>query len=211
MGRDRVHPIEVESMRILASRADLSALPPLSRAVTARIIHSTAELGWTGDLVLDEAALRAGWRALAAGGPIVADARMVAAGVTAAEVLVPLADPATNRTTGEQSHSGQTRSAAAVTRAARQVGPGAVWVVGTAPTALDAVVTHAREPALVIGLPVGFVGAVEAKAALRGSGLPALSNRGQRGGAAAAAAALNALLYLSPSDLTEVRTEEEAT
>ncbi len=70
-----------------------------------------------------------------------------------------------------------------------------MWVIGTAPTALTELIALDAAPALVIGLPVGFVGAVEAKQALRDTGLPALSNRSEKGGAAVAAAALNALLY----------------
>jgi precorrin-8X/cobalt-precorrin-8 methylmutase len=67
--------------------------------------------------------------------------------------------------------------------------------VGCAPTALFALLELDVRPALVIGLPVGFVGAAESKAALRGSGLPAVSNVSEKGGSAVAAAALNALLY----------------
>jgi precorrin-8X/cobalt-precorrin-8 methylmutase len=89
----------------------------------------------------------------------------------------------------------ETRSAAGVRAAFERVGPGAVWVVGCAPTALDALLRLPAAPALVVGLPVGFVGAVEAKRALAASGLPALTNRGAKGGSAVAAAALNALLY----------------
>ena len=78
---------------------------------------------------------------------------------------------------------------------------GAVVVVGNAPTALFEVVRLAAagdfRPALVIGLPVGFVGAADAKAALRASGLPSVSNVGERGGSAVAAAALNALWRLA--------------
>lgn len=89
----------------------------------------------------------------------------------------------------------ETRSAAGVRAAFARVGPGAVWVVGCAPTALDALLRLPAAPALVVGLPVGFVGAVEAKRALAASGLPAVTNRGAKGGSAVAAAALNALLY----------------
>jgi precorrin-8X/cobalt-precorrin-8 methylmutase len=71
-----------------------------------------------------------------------------------------------------------------------------VWVIGTTPTALADLLLRGPVPALVIGLPVGFVGAIEAKQALRDSGLPAVTNRSEKGGAAVAAAALNALLYL---------------
>jgi precorrin-8X/cobalt-precorrin-8 methylmutase len=78
---------------------------------------------------------------------------------------------------------------------------GAVVVVGCAPTALDEVVRlHAAgrfSPALVIGVPVGFVGAAESKARLRASGLPAITNVGEKGGSAVAAAALNALVRLA--------------
>ena len=88
-----------------------------------------------------------------------------------------------------------TRSAAGVRVAATRVGPGAVWVIGCAPTALEELLVAQARPALVIGLPVGFVGAVEAKRALAASGLPAVTNRGVKGGSAVAAAAVNALLY----------------
>jgi precorrin-8X/cobalt-precorrin-8 methylmutase len=76
------------------------------------------------------------------------------------------------------------------------VGSGAVWVVGNAPTALLELLDLNVEPALVVGLPVGFVGAAESKEKLIESGLPAVTNRGPKGGSAVAAAALNALLYL---------------
>jgi precorrin-8X/cobalt-precorrin-8 methylmutase len=95
-----------------------------------------------------------------------------------------------------QSSSGITRAAADIRVAGSEVGPGAVWVIGTAPTALADFLARGPAPALVIGPPVGFVGAVEAKQALRDSGLPAVTNRSEKGGAPAAAAALNALLYM---------------
>lgn len=195
MGRPHVHPIEVESFRILAERVDLGPLPPLARTVTARVIHAAADVRYAEDLVLDEDALAQGWEALAAGAPLVADSRMVAAGITATDVEVPLADP---RATERAAETGTTRSAAAIELASAEAGPGAVWVVGNAPTALAAILEHAVDPALVVGLPVGFVGAVEAKAALREAGLPAVSNVSELGGSAVAAAAVNALLY-SPS------------
>lgn len=193
MSRRRTHPIETESYRILRERLDLSHLPPLSRAVAERIVHGTAELAWAEELVLDEDALRSGWSALQAGAPVVADSRMVAAGVTSRDVVVPLTDPRVRQLAADWS---TTRSAAAIRLAVADVGPGAVWLFGNAPTALDELLRHDdANPALVVGLPVGFVGAVEAKAALRDHGLPAISNRGERGGSAAAASAVNALLY----------------
>ncbi|MET7819709.1 precorrin-8X methylmutase [Micromonospora zamorensis] len=190
-----VHPIEVESYRILRERVDLSHLPPLCRAVTERVVHASADLAYVDELVCDEGALESGLAALRAGAPVVTDVAMVAAGITRAglELVCPVAEPAA----AELGRSaGITRSAAAVRIALTRVGPGAVWVVGCAPTALVELLTVDAAPALVVGLPVGFVGAAESKAALRASGLPAVSNVGEKGGSAVAAAALNALLYV---------------
>ncbi|MGK5446128.1 precorrin-8X methylmutase [Streptomyces radiopugnans] len=182
-----VHPIEEESYRILRSRLDTSHLPPLTRAVVERVIHSSADPAYAEDLVTDESALRAAHTALHAGAPVVVDVEMVAAGITRRETVCRLADA--------RAEDGLTRSAHAVRLAHEQVGPGAVWVVGCAPTALFELLALDADPALVIGLPVGFVGAAESKAALRASGLPAVSNVSEKGGSAVAAAALNALLY----------------
>jgi precorrin-8X/cobalt-precorrin-8 methylmutase len=189
------HPIEVESMEILRSRYDFTRFAPLSRAVAERVCHASADLSFADSLVLDEEALRAGRAALADGAPIYADARMVAAGITTRAVIVPLADP---RVPGLAAAQDTTRSAAAMRLAAREAPAGAVWVVGNAPTALFQLLKETpAAPALVVGLPVGFVGAAESKDALVASGLPCVANRGERGGSAAAVAAVNALLYFS--------------
>lgn len=182
-----VHPIEQESFRILRSRLDTSALPPLRRAVLERVIHSSADLGYATDLVADEDELRAAHEALHSGAPVVADVEMVAAGITGRRALCRLADA--------KAAPGLTRSAHAVRLAYAEVGPGAVWVIGCAPTALEELIALDASPALVIGLPVGFVGAAESKAHLRASGLPSVSNISEKGGSAVAAAAFNALLY----------------
>ncbi|HEY6424358.1 MAG TPA: precorrin-8X methylmutase [Pseudonocardiaceae bacterium] len=189
------HPIEVESYRILRSLVDTAPLPPYTRAVTERVIHTSADLDYATDLICDEDALRIGRRALAAGAPLVVDVRMLAAGITSRESVVAL-------DLAPAPEPGVTRSAAGIRAAAAEHPAGAVWAVGNAPTALRELLRLAAagvvRPALVIGLPVGFVDAAPAKAALRESGLPALSNRSARGGAAVAAAAVNALLYLEP-------------
>ncbi len=185
-----IHPIEAESYRILRSRIDLRHLPPLSRAVAERVIHASADLSFGDSLVLDEAALQRGRNALVAGAPVYCDARMVAAGLTTLSPRVTLDDPRA------RSSARLTRSAAAMRLAAEEAPPGAVWIVGNAPTALAELLARPpADPALVVGLPVGFVGAAEAKAALAASGLPCLTNSGERGGSAVAAAAVNALLY----------------
>jgi precorrin-8X/cobalt-precorrin-8 methylmutase len=187
-----VHPIETESYRILRELVDLSDLGPLSRAVAERIIHASADLEYAESLVLNETDLRGGLEALRRGAPVVADVGMVAAGITTREALCFISDPRTR----ELSESlAMTLSAAGFRVAAEEMGSGAVWVVGNAPTALFELLELDVEPALVVGLPVGFVGAAESKEKLVESGLLAVTNRGPKGGSAVAAAALNSLLY----------------
>lgn len=194
--RSAVHPIEVESYAILRTRLDTSDLPPLTRAVVERVVHTSADPGWAGDLVCDEDALRAGRAALLGGAPLITDVRMVAVGVTLRPATVALDLPGVRELAAAE---GLTRSAAGIRAAVRAHPVGAVWAIGNAPTALAELLRCAAAglvaSPLVVGLPVGFVGSVAAKAALRSAGLPAVSNRSERGGAAVAAAAVNALLY----------------
>lgn len=203
--RTGVHAIETASYAILRERLDTTDLPPLTRAVVERVVHTSADPSWAGDLVCGEEALRAGQEALAEGAPLVVDVRMVAAGITTrpTTVALDLAPPGLPSRAARDHGKGLTRSAAGMRAAVAAHPDGAVWIVGNAPTALAELVRCAREglvrTPLVIGMPVGFVGAVAAKAALRASGLPAVSNRSERGGAAVAAAAVNALLYADPA------------
>ena len=187
-----IHPIEAESYRILAERVDLSGFGPLAGAVVARVIHASADLDYARTMVVDDHAVAVGIAALAGGAPIVVDVEMVRHGMTEidGECFLPATAP-----------EGTTRSAAGIALAAERHPQGAVVVIGCAPTALEEVVrlyeTSRFSPALVIGLPVGFVGAAECKERLRASGLPAISNVGEKGGSAVAAAATNALIRLA--------------
>jgi precorrin-8X/cobalt-precorrin-8 methylmutase len=191
---NEVHPIEAESYRILRSRVDLSELPPLSRAVTERIIHATADFDYITDLICDENALAAGVAALRRGAPVVADVAMVASGITGYPVICKIADSLSARLART---TGITVSAAAVRLAFGQAGPGAIWLVGCAPTALSEIMSREVDPVLVVGVPVGFVGAAAAKQELRLSGLPALTNVSEKGGSEVAVAAFNALLRIA--------------
>jgi precorrin-8X/cobalt-precorrin-8 methylmutase len=192
-----VHPIEAESYRILAERVDLSRWEPVTRAVVARVIHAAADVGYADTLVLDEATCVAGVEALRAGAPVVADVDMVAVASRRAGAVSLLAEGRVRAAADRPAEPDLTVSAAAMREAADRWPDGPVVVVGNAPTALIEAIRLAEagawSPALVIGLPVGFVGAADAKAALRASGLPAVSNVGERGGSAVAGAALNAL------------------
>jgi precorrin-8X/cobalt-precorrin-8 methylmutase len=194
------HPIEAESYSILASRVDLSRWSAPDRQIVARMIHATADESFARSARIGAAVVAAAVEALRRSAPVVCDTRMVAAGIPGAasvtEVVcyldrVPAAP------------SGGTRSAAAIDLAASEHPDGAIWVVGNAPTALARLVRLHRagvvRPAAVIGLPVGYVGAAEAKDELWDSGMRELSvtNRGPRGGSPVAAAAVNALVRLA--------------
>ena len=153
------------------------------------------------DLAFSEGAATAGRNALLNGAPILCDARMVAEGVTRArlpadnQVICTLNDPSVAALARDM---GNTRSAAAL-ELWRPHLQGAVVAFGNAPTALfrllEMIDDGAPRPALILGFPVGFVGALESKAALAqdSRGIPYVVVHGRRGGSAMAAAAINAL------------------
>jgi precorrin-8X/cobalt-precorrin-8 methylmutase len=196
-----VHPIEAESYRRMAERVDLSRWPDGARDVVARMVHATADESFAETARIGAHAVQAGVDALARGTAVVCDTRMVVAGLTGVRQAVCLLDGVG---VGD-APPGDTRSAAAIRLAAARWPDGALWVVGNAPTALAALLElHAAgrlRPAAVVGLPVGFVGAAEAKEALWDSPLRpvAMTNAGERGGSAAAVAAVNALVRLASS------------
>ena len=212
-----IHPIEAASYRILAERVDLSAWPDGPRAVVARVVHATADVEFATTMVVEEAAVAAGVAALRAGAPVVTDVEMTRAalsGIAAACYLGEVSTEASGDTPGPPGASGDTpgppgppgltRTASAIRLAAGRHPEGALFVIGCAPTALFELIRLAEggrlSPALVVGLPVGFVGAASSKEALRRSRLPAISNTGEKGGSAAAGAAVNALWRLAQAD-----------
>jgi precorrin-8X/cobalt-precorrin-8 methylmutase len=186
-----INPVTEESYRILRSRIDLSRLPKFSRDVVERVIHATADFDYFTDLACEEDWLAEGVAALAAGAPVVADSAMVAAGISGSPVVCKINEPLTQRLARTAVIS---RPAAAVRLAFGDVGPGAVWVVGGGAEALAEILSRQVEPAFVLGFPAGFVGAAEAKDALRASRLPSVSNVSEKGGPAVAVAAFSALL-----------------
>lgn len=187
------------SFAIIRRECDLAAVPDDLREVAVRIVHACGMPDIVGDLHFSPGAGTAGRAALAAGAPIVVDAAMVAHGIIRRllpcgnEVVCMLDQP--SAAARAEAH-GTTRSAAAVDLVAERLG-GAVLAIGNAPTALfrllELVAQGAPRPALVLGFPVGFVGAAESKDALAASQLPFVALRGRRGGSAMAAAAVNAL------------------
>ena len=165
------------------------------------MIHACGQVEAAQHFVFSPDFPEAGQRALAAGAPILCDAEMVAHGVTRArlpasnEVICTLRDP---RTASLAAELGNTRSAAAL-ELWRDRLEGAGVAIGNAPTALfhllDMIDAGAPKPAVILGMPVGFVGAAESKDALAENprGVPFAIVRGRMGGSAMTAAALNAL------------------
>ncbi|MHB1987876.1 MAG: precorrin-8X methylmutase [Acidimicrobiales bacterium] len=193
-GASPVHPIEAESYRRLYARVELSHLPPLTRAVIARVIHATADFSFAETMVVDEQGAARARSALSRGATVVTDVEMVRAGVNGSVCYLDTA-----RRQEDFLDAGLTLSARAMRLAARAHPTEAIFAIGCAPTALDELVDLAErgevEPVLVIGVPVGLVGASEAKQRLRDTpaALCSISNRGERGGSAVAAAVVNAL------------------
>lgn len=189
------------SFSIIRAEADLSAIPPDLEKLAVRVIHACGMVDVVQDLRFSPGAGAAGRAAIAAGAPILCDARMVAEGVTRArlptdnKVICTLNDagvPELARTLGN------TRSAVALEHWREHL-EGSVVVIGNAPTALfyllEMLDAGAPKPALILGFPVGFVGAAESKDMLAADsrGVPYVIVRGRRGGSAMAAAAINAL------------------
>lgn len=188
------------SFAIIRREADLARFTTEEERVAVRIIHACGIVGAASDLVFAPGAVLAGIAALAAGAPILCDAKMVSNGVTRARlprdnaVICTLDDP---RTPALATQLGTTRTAAAMELWRPQLG-NAVVAIGNAPTALFRLLELLDEgvppPACVIGMPVGFVGAAESKEALIADGrVPYLVVRGRMGGSAMTAATVNAL------------------
>jgi len=181
-----VHPIEVESYRILAGRVDLSHLQPGQRAVVERMVHASADVEYAETARFDDGAVEAAVAALRSGAPLVTDVAMVRAGVPGSVCYLP-----------DGPERGATRAATGMRIGARRHPKGAVVVVGCAPTALVEALAADWEPAVIVGLPVGFVGAAESKALARSSRHLTITNVGEKGGSAVAAGAANALRRLA--------------
>ncbi|MGD0434327.1 MAG: precorrin-8X methylmutase [Acetobacteraceae bacterium] len=188
------------SFAIIRREADLTRFTPEEEKVAVRIIHASGIVSVAADIAFASGAVHVGIAALQAGAPILCDAKMVAHGVTRARlprdnaVICTLDDPSVPALAADL---GTTRTAAAM-EMWRDSLDRAVVAIGNAPTALfrllEMLDAGAPRPACVIGMPVGFVGAAEAKQALIADGrVPYLVVRGRMGGSAMAAATINAL------------------
>jgi precorrin-8X/cobalt-precorrin-8 methylmutase len=203
-GAEFDHPIFSESLRLIrdlpGTAAALAPLGTLQQDVLLRLIHSSGDPELAGHLRFGPGACPAGMAALAAGAPILTDTAMAAAAVA----------PMAGRTFANQVRSvlewaperapvGSTRTAVGMAAALAGQGEPGVVLIGSAPTALEVLLELVAAktvpaPALVIGMPVGFVGVAQSKRHLAESGLVHIRLEGSKGGAGLVAAACNALL-----------------
>ena len=202
-------PADIERTSISIITRELNELgltpPPETAAVVKRVIHTTADFDYAKNLRFTPGAVQAAVRALQRGAVIVTDTNMALAGISrpglaklGCEAVCYMADPAVAEAAKQ---AGTTRAVAAMHRAAREH-PGAILAVGNAPTALLTIAEEIEaglRPALVIGVPVGFVNVVESKETLfavcEQHGVPAIAAMGRKGGSNVAAAICNALVY----------------
>ena len=202
-------PADIERTSLSIITQELAALgltpPPETEAVVKRVIHTTADFDYARNLRFTPGAVAAGIAALQAGTPIITDTNMARSGISqtaltrlGSTALCYMADPEVAKLAAE---TGTTRAVASMHRAAQEH-PGAILAVGNAPTALLAIAEQIEaglRPALVIGVPVGFVNVVESKetllAACEAHGVPAIVALGRKGGSTVAAAVCNALVY----------------
>ena len=195
--------IERTSMKIITGELAQRGLdiPPENAPVVKRVIHTTADFDYAQTLHFTPGAVAAGIAAMHAGATIITDTNMALAGITkpglaklGGQALCFMADPAV---AAAAKQAGTTRAVAAMQKAAAEY-PGAVLAVGNAPTALLTIaekIENGLRPALVIGVPVGFVNVVESKELIIGSDVPYIVARGRKGGSNVAAAICNALIY----------------
>ena len=193
--------IEARSMEIIERELSVP-IPEAHKAVVKRVIHCTADFDYAENLTFSPGAVDTALQALRRGCRIVTDTQMAKAGINKAaaetlgvELLCFMSDPDVAQ---EAKKRGCTRAVAAMEKAAA-LGGETIFVIGNAPTALLRLKTLIDEkkaaPALVIGVPVGFVNILESKTAIMEADVPFIVAKGRKGGSNVAAAIVNALMY----------------
>lgn len=194
--------IEKRSFAIITEELGGRAFPEGVSEVVKRVIHTTADFDYAENLYFSPNAVSRAKQALASGATIVTDTNMALAGISKpalgklnGRAVCFMAEP---EVAAEAKKRGATRAVVSMERAAALEGP-VIFAIGNAPTALirlhELIAEKAVQPALVIGVPVGFVNVVEAKELFLGVETPAIIARGRKGGSNVAAAIVNALLY----------------
>lgn len=201
---ETVKPAEIEkrSFEIITELLGDTVLDPVQEPVIKRVIHTTADFSYVESLTFSQQAVETGIAALQAGCDIVTDTQMARSGINktilgrlGGHVHCFMSDP---EVAAEAKQRGVTRAMVSMERAAQLDKP-CIFAIGNAPTALiclhDLIQAGKLHPALVIGVPVGFVNVVESKEMILRCPVPSIVARGRKGGSNVAAAICNALLY----------------
>lgn len=201
---ETIKPMDIEkrSFAIITELLGDRTLDPENELVIKRVIHTTADFDYADNLCFSEHAVAKGIEALRAGCDIVTDTQMARAGINktilgglGGEVHCFMSDPDVAE---EAKARGITRAVVSMERAAKLAKP-CIFAIGNAPTALlslhDLIAAETVKPALIIGVPVGFVNVVESKERIMTAGVPYIVACGRKGGSNVAAAICNAMLY----------------
>ncbi len=201
-GQMKPQEIEKQSFAIITRELAGRTFPKGVDEVVKRVIHTTADFDYADTLCFSPGAIERALQALRAGATVVTDTNMALSGISkgtlaklGGQACCFMAEPAVAQEAGQR---GVTRAVVSMERAADLTGP-TIFAIGNAPTALirlHELIEEGRvRPALVIGVPVGFVNVVEAKELFLGGDTPYIIARGRKGGSNVAAAIVNALLY----------------
>ena len=201
---EQIKPMDIEkrSFEIITVLLGDRKLDPENELVIKRVIHTSADFDYADNLVFSSHAVQKGIQALREGCDIVTDTQMARSGINktilaklGGEVHCFMSDP---DVAAEAKERGITRAIVSMERAAKLSKP-CIFAIGNAPTALVSLHEQMNEgkiaPALIIGVPVGFVNVVESKELILASDVPYIVARGRKGGSNVAAAICNALLY----------------
>ena len=201
---ENIKPMDIEkrSFAIITELLGDTKLDPENELVIKRVIHTTADFDYVQNLVFSEHAVAKGIEALKGGCDIVTDTQMARAGINktilsklGGQVHCFMSEP---DVAAEAKERGITRAIVSMERAAKLPKP-CIFAIGNAPTALISLHEQMQagklNPALIIGVPVGFVNVVESKELIIGSEVPHIVARGRKGGSNVAAAICNAMLY----------------
>lgn len=200
--------IEAESFRTIDLETGPHQWSPAEWQIVRRVIHTSADFDYVRTVVMSADAVSAGVKAILAGRGVVTDTTMALSGISKPRLaqfsIAAACFVADQQVAKEAVAEGITRSIVAMRKGTADSGNG-IFVIGNAPTALFELLRQVRaeglRPDLIVGLPVGFVGAVESKEELitvaAEFGIPFITNRGRKGGSNVAAAVMNALLILA--------------
>lgn len=198
----RPSEIEKRSFAIITEELGGRTFPEGVAQIVKRVIHTTADFDYADSLAFSPDAVSRAKQALQAGATVVTDTNMALAGISkpalaklGGNAVCFMADP---EVAAEAKERGVTRAAVSMEHAAKLQGA-VLFAIGNAPTALlrlhELIEEGTAKPALVIGVPVGFVNVVESKERFLGGDTPYIIARGRKGGSNVAAAIVNALLY----------------